>query len=67
MRISFSEQYGAPCLVIEGTEDADEVIARARRDECVYFDDEEDCLVIEFPDRFPELYTETALRGSLRK
>src|ERR1700743_2694315 len=66
MKAKFAEQYGRVCLVIDGTEDADEVIERAHADEATYNDGEDVCLVIRFPDRPQELYTEDALRRSLR-
>lgn len=65
MKVEFSEQYSKCCLVLEGTEDAQAVMDKAYEDECVYFDGEDDCFVVRFPDRPQELYTETALRGSL--
>lgn len=66
MRVEFAEQYGVPCLVLEGTENADDVIERAHRDEATFFDGEDVCLVLRFPDRPQELYTEQSLRGSLK-
>lgn len=65
MRAEFADQYGCTCLVIDGTEDAEEVIERAHRDEATFFDGEDICLCIRFPDRPQELYTEDAVRLSL--
>lgn len=65
MKIAFAEQYGCPVLVLDGTESPDEVYERAYNDEATYNDGEDVCLVLEFPGRFPELYTEAAMRRSL--
>lgn len=65
MKVEFAEQYSRPCLVLDGTEDAYAVIAAAWVAEAVYNDGEDDCLVLRFPDRPQELYTEQAVRRSL--
>lgn len=66
MKVEFAEQYGVPCLVLDGTEDFKAAIAAAHVAEAVYDDGEDECLVIRFPDRPQELYTEEALQRSLR-
>lgn len=69
MRVEFAEQYSVPCVAIDGTETADEVIRHARESEAVYYEDgpDDECFVIQFPDRPQELYTGEALRRSLGK
>lgn len=69
MRIEFAEQYSVPCIVLEGTEDPDEVIAFAQESEAVFYPEGPDDphFVLQFPKRPQELYTERGLRGSLRK
>lgn len=67
MRVEFAEQYGVPCVVLEGGESADEVVAFARESEAQYYEDgpDDEALVVQFPGRPQELYTERALRSSL--
>ena len=65
MRTEFAEQYSKCCVVIDGTESADDVIAKCFDDEATFFDGEDSCFVVQFPGRPQELYTENALRGSL--
>lgn len=60
-----AEQYARPCIVLEGNETPDEVIERAWYAEALFDDGEDECYVIQFPGRPPELYTEDALRRSL--
>lgn len=67
MRVEFAEQYGRPCLVIEGTEPFEEVIMGAYDAEATFNDGEDECLIVQFPGRPQELYTEEALRRSLRR
>ena len=61
MRINFAEQYSIPCVEIEGTETADDVIILAIESKAVYDDGEDELLCIQFPDRPQELYTQAAL------
>lgn len=65
MRVEYAEQYGCVCLVLDGTETADDVIERAHEDEATFFDGEDECLCLRFPGRPQELYTELAVRLSL--
>lgn len=65
MKVEFAEQYNVPCLVLDGSETPDDAVERAARDECMYFDGEDRCYVVRFPDGPQELYTEAALRRSL--
>lgn len=67
MRVEFAEQYSVPCLVIDGTETADEVIKRCWRDECIVNEEGDPCFVVQFPNRPQEIYTAEALRRSLGK
>jgi hypothetical protein len=66
MSCQFAEQYSKPCIRLEGGETFDEVSEFAYECEATYFDGEDECFVIQFPGRPQELYTEEALRGSLR-
>ena len=67
MRAEYCEQFSTVCLSLDGTETAQQIIDRAHRDEAVYFDGEDYCLVLQFPGRPQELYTETAVRRSMRQ
>lgn len=64
MRAEFADQYSRVCLALDGTETPDQVITRAHDDEATYFDGEDVCLVLRFPNRPQELYTESAVRRS---
>lgn len=67
MRVEFAEQYGVPCLVLDGTEAADEVVCFAYESEAVVYPEGPDDphFVVQLPGRPQELYTVTALHGSL--
>lgn len=67
MKIEMAEQYGVPCVVLDGTEAASEVICFARESEAIYYEDgpDDECFVVQLPGRPQELYTENALRRSL--
>ncbi len=73
MRIEFADQYGICCLVLDGIENADEVIEKAIVDEATMPDVESGdpewegklLYCLRFPSRPQELYTEIALRRSL--
>lgn len=64
MKAEFAEQYNCVCLVLDGTETPNEVITRAHDDEATFDDGEDVCLVLRFPSRPQELYTESAVRRS---
>lgn len=68
MKFEMAEQYSRVCAHLDGTEQltADELIALCHDNEACYDDGEDLCLVIQFPGRPQELYTENALRGSLK-
>lgn len=66
MRVEFAEQYSVPCVVIDGTETFDEVETKCNEDDALYWDGEEYCMVVQFPGRPMELYTQEALTRSLR-
>lgn len=69
MRVEFSEQFSVPCVVLneedEKTLTSDGLINACRNAEALYDDGEDICFVVEFPGRYRELYTESALRRSL--
>lgn len=65
MRVELAAQYGVPCVVLDGNEDADKVISLARDSEAIFYEDGDENFVVRLPGRLQELYTETALRGSL--
>ena len=65
MRTIFAEQYGTACIQLHEGDDIDEVIELAQFEGAEYEEEPNDfAFVVEFPGRFPELYTERALRGS---
>jgi hypothetical protein len=65
MSVQFAEQYGKPCIRIDGTESFEEVSMFCWECEAIFNDGEDDCYVVQFKDRPQELYTESALRRSL--
>jgi len=65
MRNIFASQYGTACIQLHKGDDIEEVIEFAKEQGAQYEEEPNDWVfVVEFPDRFPELYTERALRGS---
>ena len=65
MRTIFASQYGTACIQLHEGDDIDEVIEQAEIEGALYEEEPgEDSYVVEFPGRFPELYTKRALRGS---
>jgi hypothetical protein len=66
MSVHFAEQFGTGCIRIDGNEEFEEVVEFAYEAEAYYDDGEDECLVIQFPGRPPELYTREALVRSLR-
>jgi hypothetical protein len=64
MRFAFAEQYNIVCVVIDAGDTAAEVIAAAIKNSATYFDGEDECYCVQFPDRPQELYTDVALRRS---
>ena len=65
MRTIFAEQYGTACIQLHEGDDIEEVIELAQIEGAEYEEEPNDfAFVVEFPGRFPELYTERALRGS---
>ena len=65
MRQISASQYGTACVQLHEGDDVDEVIEFAEEQGAMYEEEPGDwTYVIEFPGRFPELYTERALRGS---
>lgn len=65
MQVEFAAQYGKCYLLLDGTENPDEVMNAAREVEALHYDGEDLCLVLQFPNRPKELYTEEAMRRSL--
>jgi hypothetical protein len=63
--MEYCEQFDCMCLVLDKTEDADEVIETAKCEGAIYFDGEKELLCVKFPGRPQELYSETAIRRSL--
>lgn len=65
MRTIFASQYRTACIQLHPGDDIDEVIEQANIEGALYEEEPNDyAYVVEFPGRFPELYTERALRGS---
>ncbi len=66
----YSSQYDTSCIVVEEGDhldySIDDVIHAAVDGGATYNDGEDECLVVQLPGRPVELYTERALRGSLR-
>jgi len=64
-----SSQYGGKHIVsIQEGDTFTEVMDLAWSHNCFYEDEPNSfCVVVEFSDRFPEIYTERALKGSLTK
>ena len=69
MRFEFAEQYSRVCVMLDNSDvrhvTADELVRVCHDNECTYNDGEDVCLVISFPGRPQELYTEEAARRSL--
>lgn len=62
-RYVFNEQFGCVCIVINETCDtAESVINEAYGNDATFFDGEDTCLCVKFPDRPQELYTEDAIK-----
>ena len=68
--ISTSGQYGVPCIKIDQPgPSAEEVITACRDHGAVFYEDgpDDECFVVDIGRGVgPELYTERALRGSLK-
>ncbi len=65
MRTIFASQYGTACIQLHPGDEIDEVIEQAHIEGAEYEEEpNEFAFVVEFPGRFPELYTERALKGS---
>ena len=63
MRFGASSQYGSTVVILEEGDNADEVIEAAEENEATYEADDH-YLVVRFPGRPDEVYTEDALRRS---
>lgn len=68
MHESFSFQYTRPCVVLDETDDDSDRVIDFARGVGAAFEDEPDseAFVVQFPRRPPELYSESALRRSLK-
>jgi hypothetical protein len=62
----WAAQYACPAVVVQEGDDADAVVAFARELGAVSFLEGDESLVVELRDVGPELYSEDALRRSLR-
>lgn len=69
MKTEFAEQYGVPCLVLDGTERPIDVYDRAMKDGAWFWEPGEDeaSLVLRYPGRPQELYTVEAIKRSYRQ
>lgn len=69
MTEGFAAQYRKPCLILDqgDLKASPEVLIEAAHDmEAIYEDADGEQLVVQFPGRPQELYTERAFRASLR-
>lgn len=68
MQIGHSGQYGVPCVIVAEEEevDAEALIDLATLRGAIYNDGEDYYFVVQLLPRLVELYTEAALRRSLR-
>jgi hypothetical protein len=68
VRVKFASQYGTACVHLDGDEeiDGEGLVNACRNAKATYDDGEGVCFVIAFPERPQELYTEEALRGSMK-
>lgn len=66
MNITFAEQYGTPCIEVGPQDTFEGVESAARASAATYHDGEDECLVLRFPGRPPELYTVEAAKRSIR-
>jgi len=65
MRVIFASQYNSACIQLHEGDEVDDVIEMAQCEGAEYEEEPNEwAFVVEFPGRFPELYTERALRGS---
>lgn len=67
MRVEFAEQYGVPCVVLDGSEEPEHVVDCCYESEAICVEDGEDCFVVQFPGRPQELYTRESLTRSLER
>lgn len=68
MKNGCARQYGnGPCVIIEPGDKADDVVEYCMEIGAEYPEGDDVCFVVQFPDRFPELYSERALRSSINK
>lgn len=71
MKVSYASQYELSCIVVDPSDDPDEVIKMAQLEGAIYYDGEDDCLVLDIPEKGrwvgPELYTEQSFRRSMRQ
>lgn len=66
IRFEFAEQYSVVCIIIKEDDTADDIINLAIENDATFFDGEDLCYCVRFPDRPQELYTASALRRSLK-
>lgn len=65
----YAPQYGKPCVIVadEAVLEPVEVMDFCHRVGAIYDDGEDDCYVVQLPDRPQELYTKEALICSLKR
>lgn len=63
----YATQYDTSCVVIEDGDTPEEVIEYAEYIGAKTFEGDSEVLVIRFPDRPAECYTERALRDSMKE
>jgi hypothetical protein len=67
MRVGYAEQWSTASVIVEeGDRDADAIVEMAEENDAFHTADER-YLVIRFPGRSDECYTEDALRRSIRQ
>ena len=64
--MEYCSQFNCMRIVLDKTEDADDVIETAKCKGATYFDGEESLICARFPGRPQELYSENAIRRSLK-
>lgn len=71
MRIGFADQYSTPCAMIDLEElplDGDELIEDMRESGATFWHGlDGELFVVQFGDDCPEVYSERALRASVRR
>jgi hypothetical protein len=67
VKVTFADQWNIPCVIPQPGETADDVMQRCQEAGAIYTGEgEEDFCVMLRPDVGPEIYSESALRRSLK-